>query len=165
MGGFVLVLVVILLISVNAFGIVDKLSESNFYDRFYGEFSEQDIATDGRWGLKLNYLKYMGEGIWGGGKIRSITGSYAHDIFFDTYDEAGLFALISILILICSDIYKCVRVYKNRIIGLNTKVLFIAVFAILMMQFMLEPILMGTQWLMACYCVISGSLEGLIEKS
>lgn len=164
-GGFAIIMVVLLLISVNAFGIVDMLSESNFYSRFYGEFSNQDIAADGRMTTKLKYLKHMGEAFWGGGNVRRITGSYAHDAFLDTYDEAGLFALISITILICSDVCKCIRIYESRVIGLNTKVLFVTVFCILMVQFMLEPILIGTQWLMASYCVISGSLGGLIEKS
>ena len=165
MAGFVLVLVVILLIAFNVFGIVDRLSESNFYDRFYGDFSDQDIADDGRLAIKFEYLKNMGEALWGGGNIRRITGSYSHDIILDTYDEAGLFALISVMILICSDIYKCRRVYNSGIIDLNTKVLFVPVFSILMIQFMLEPILTGTQWLMACYCVVSGSLGSLIGKS
>ena len=148
--------------SINAFGIVDRFVESNFYDRFYGKFSESDISDDGRLPKKLNYLKYMLDYPLGGGNIRKITG-YAHDIVLDTYDEAGVFALLAILILLFSDALKCLRMYRNISLCGDTKILFLTVFLLIILQFMLEPILLGTQWLMACYCVISGALSRMTK--
>lgn len=161
-GAAFLLVVVIVLISINAFGIVDRYIESNFYDRFYGEFSTIDMKDDGRLETKLSYLKYMGDYPFGGGNIREKAG-YAHDVILDTYDEAGMFAMLAVICMLCSDIHKCYYLYRSSRVSANTKIMIGTVFVIVLCQMMLEPILLGVQWLMASYCVIGGSLGRLYE--
>lgn len=162
-GAALLLCVVAVLISVNAFGIVDRFQESNFYDRFYGKYSV-DMTEDGRLEKKLSYLKYMGDYMFGGGHIREKVG-YAHDVILDTYDEAGVFAMLAVICMLCSDLHKCIHLYRNSKVSANTKIIVGTVFVIMLCQMMLEPILLGVQWLMASYCVISGSLGKLYEIS
>lgn len=163
-GAAFLVCVVAILVSVNAFGIVDWFQESNFYDRFYGKYSTTDMTEDGRLETKIRYLKYMGDYMFGGGNIRAKVG-YAHDVILDTYDEAGVFAMLAVICMLCSDIYKCIHLYRDSKVSANTKIIVGTVFVIMLCQMMLEPILLGVQWLMASYCVISGSLGNLYEVS
>lgn len=161
-SAMVVVFLAIILVSVNAFGIVDKFVESNFYDRFYGEFSESDISEDGRLSKKLNYLKYMLDYPFGGGYIRMING-YAHDIILDTYDEAGLFAMLAVMFMLWGDLHKCLKIYRSHRISNDTKIMLITVLVLIMLQFMLEPVVLGAQWLVASYCVISGTMAKLLE--
>lgn len=162
-GAAFLLCVAAILVSVNAFGIVDRFQESNFYDRFYGKYSV-NMTEDGRLKTKLSYLKYMGDYLFGGGHIRENVG-YAHDVILDTYDEAGVFAMLAVVCMLCSDIYKCVHLYRCSKVSANTKIMVGTVFVIMLCQMMMEPILLGVQWLMASYCVISGSLGNLYESS
>ena len=158
----VVILLACILVSANAFGIIDQFSQSNFYNRFYGEFSDENLADDGRVNKKLMYIRNMWEYPFGGGNMR-VTLGYAHDVIFDTYDEAGLFAMISVIILLCSDLFKCFRIFVSHQIDRNTKIVLLTVLGIIMLQFMLEPVLIGMEWLFACYCVIHGSLSRLGE--
>lgn len=160
----VLIIMAIVLFLNNAFGIADWFKESNFYDRFYGEFSSSNMTEDGRLETKLSYVKYMGDSLFGGGNIREKVG-YAHDVILDTYDEAGVFAMLAVVCLLCSDTYKCFCLCRNSRVSANTKIVLGTVFVIMMCQMMLEPILLGVQWLMASYCAISGSLGNLYENS
>ena len=88
---------------------------------------------------------------------------YAHDVILDTYDEAGLFAMIAVVVMLCSDLFKSKRVFGSEKICGNTKIYLISVLGIIALQFMLEPILIGMEWLFACYCVIHGALARLNE--
>lgn len=156
------IILVYILVSVNAFGIVDQFSQSNFYDRFFGEYSDENLSGDGRLAKKINYLVHMWDYPFGGGYLRKAYGN-AHDVILDTYDEAGLFAMISIVIMLCSDLNRCFRVFVGRNVDGNTKIVLSTVLGIIMLQFMLEPVLLGMEWLFACYCVIHGSLARLNE--
>ena len=69
---------------------------SNFYKRFFTD--EFNLASDARGSIKILYIKNMWGNFWGGGKIANIVGGYAHGLFLDTYDQAGVFAFIFVII-------------------------------------------------------------------
>ena len=74
---------------------------------------------------KLAYFEHFSEGIWGGGRINSLVGGYAHDLFLDTYDEAGIFALLGVICFMARSAYVLLKMLKNRNIKMYRAPIFI----------------------------------------
>ena len=148
----------------NLFGIQDFVVNSNFYERFFGEQS-LELDDDGRLEKKLKYLPKLFTYPWGGAHIREEIGGYAHDLYLDTYDEAGLFAFAFVIVLVIGAIRKMLIVLRSQTVGRNTKLLLACVFLVLNIEFWVEPILAGVPWLLACFCVIYGATARLSRLS
>lgn len=158
----VCILLLVILLMNNVFGIQEILLESNFYDRFYGS-NAMAINEDGRMEKKLQYLSLMVNYPFGGGHLQKRVGSYAHDIILDTYDEAGFFALIAIVLILADMVIKCMRILRSKRITGDFKILIATYLAVIMAEFMVEPILAGMAWLMAGYCILYGAYGRIAE--
>lgn len=134
------------------------LGESNFFGRFFGSNKTELLGADSRWRVKIAFLKNFPKGVLGGAKLRGIEFVYAHDIILDTYDEAGIFALLAMVTFLYRSFAVLFRVLKRSICGDATKVMLVAVYTAISMQFMVEPILQGVPWLFALFCFIHGML-------
>lgn len=152
------------LIYVDFMGVQDAITESNFYRRFFADNAVEVLNEDSRWSRKLMYLERFEESFWGGGHLWEEIG-FAHDILLDTYDEAGIFALVSILFVLIDMIKKCFVICKSKKILASTKILLSCVIIVVMSQFMVEPILIGAAWLLADYCVLYGAYTRLVEMA
>ena len=152
-GGLALVLF-------NVGGIKDAIEASNLYDRFVN-VSIEEILDTGRMGFKLKYIQLALEYPFGGGKIYEIVGRYAHDIFLDAYSEYGIFAFLMIVIVIIWGTKELVKMLKSKNVGLFTKMAFLCVSIVLMLEFAVEPILAGMQWLFSIYCLVNGCIKGI----
>ena len=160
-----LALLAVLLIAAyqqNVFGLKDLIENSNFYDRFFGEYA-MDLDEDGRIGLKSEYLKLFFAHPWGGSYIHNEVGGYAHDLYLDTYDEAGIFALLSIVVIVVGAVLKLLKVIRSKAVGNDTKLFLVCVYFAVLVEFMIEPILAGVPWLLACFCAIYGSTSRMCK--
>ena len=86
---------------------------------------------------------------------------YAHDLLLDAYDEYGVVAfllLVAILIQGGLQVYRLLR-YSNYSGGFKLALLLI--YVAILLEFWVEPILAGMQWLFACYCLINGCVTGM----
>ena len=158
------ILIIIVFYNYDTFGIKSTFENSNFYNRFFGEYS-QDIYEDNRLETKLYYLKNFEISWLGGGAIRNEIGLYAHDIYLDTYDDASIFALISIVIYIIASLSRVISCLKNKHLNFNTKQLIFCIYISANIQFFLEPVLHGEQWLFASYCLIDGIVACVLNKT
>ena len=159
----IVILIVAVLYNINAFGIQDAFESSNFYDRFFGQWGK-DLDEDSRMNNKMEYLANFSRSIWGGVRLRPYYG-YAHDIFLDTYDEAGIFALIAMLLFIGSAVVRLVSCLQNRLFKFETQQLILAMYFAMLVQFMIEPILQGLAWLFMLFCFIHGMVTRLDKTS
>jgi len=141
---------------INFLNIKDIFESSNFYKRFFIS-SAQGLGEDTRMYNKLFYLKNFGDGIFGGLHLRKQTG-YAHDIFLDTYDEAGIFALAAMILFVINSIKTFVRFIKNELYSLPTRQIVFGLFVATYFQFIMEPILQGAPRLFLMFCFISGMI-------
>lgn len=163
-GMWIIGAILIVLFSSNAFGIQDVIAKSNFYDRFFGD-SAMGVDEDGRLENKLKYLSLMWEYPFGGGEIHRVVGGYAHDIIFDTYDEGGFFALLAIMLIMIDMVVKCLKAFRSPMVSENFIILVATFLVVVMLEFMVEPILVGMPWLLASYCILYGAYGRLAEIS
>lgn len=157
-------LVTIAIVSTNTFGVKDTIIQSNFYNRFFQKNAAEDISEDSRFERKIQFIERLDEHLWGGNNIKAEIG-FAHDIILDTYDEAGVFAMLFILIFLVDMIRKGYVLCRARKVDEQTKIMILCLMSVVMMEFMIEPILAGMPWLLANCCVIYGAysrLAGLI---
>ncbi len=155
-------IVCVIIYNSNLFGVRDIIEESNFYNRFFNE-SNVDLTEDTRGGQKVEYLKYLIDYPWGGAHIYDVVGSHAHDLYLDTYDEAGVFTFAIIVIIVIRFAFKTLKVLKSRKISFGTKQLLLCLFVSLNLQFWMEPILVGAAWLLSCFCILYGNLCSLVD--
>lgn len=148
--------------STNTFEIRTTFENSNFYNRFFTKNSGEDINEDGRLENKLEYIEQMNKYLWGGKNIHAQIGS-AHDILLDTYDEAGIFALLTIVVILVDMLKKCFNICRSPHISDSLKIMTACVISVIMLEFMIEPILAGMAWLLASYCVLYGAYSRLNE--
>lgn len=158
------VLVLVFLYSTNAFDIKDTIEDSNFYNRFFGANATQDLDDDGRLAIKLDYLKDMLKYLWGGNRLHEIHGGYAHDLYLDTYDNAGIFAFLAIVIYIISSLMRAVKCIRNKRLDREIRLLVFCVYLVCNIMFWLEPIMRGIPWLLTAYCFIDGAVTYLLMQ-
>ena len=139
----------------NLFNMKEQFDSSEFHSRFYGKNSE-DISEDGRLDRKRKYLERMPLNLWGGGHIRRYTGSYAHDLLLDLYDDAGILALIAAVMMVVGSVVVLVRLLKNGHVKFETRMMLLCVFMAMYMEFMVEPIFIGAPDLLMMFCFLYG---------
>ena len=162
----VIVALLFLLYSIDFLNIKTLFEQSNFYERFFSGDYTQEIDEDSRLEYKLYYIEHFFDHMLGGNKIQNdIVGHHAHDLYLDTYDDAGIFALLAIVAYIIMSLYRAIKCARNRKISFQTKQMILCVVLILNIQFWLEPIIQGMPWLLASYCFIDGALGNLLTKS
>lgn len=147
------------------FGLKTKLENSNFYYRFFNNEISTDISQDSRLDHKKAYIKYFFDYPFGGSNIKKIYGHHAHDLYLDTYDEAGIFAFLSIMVYIILSLRRFIRCIRNNQISFETRQIIACTYLIINIQFLLEPITEGMPWLLASYCFFDGVITHLLYKT
>ncbi len=154
------VLVVLVLVVVgyqaNVFNIQDYFEESEFYKRFFAKSSTQDISEDSRMDNKLRYFNYMFVYMWGGDYIRRRVGGYAHDLFLDIYNDAGILAFIATIMMVWGSARILLRLLKNKKVRFETRMTMLCIFTAIYMEFMIEPIFAGEPVLLMMFCFLYG---------
>lgn len=156
--------VFLLLYNNNFLELKETFESSNFYERFYGGRHSQDIEDDSRMEHKMYYIEHFWESMFGGEKLRAVYGHHAHDLYLDTYDEAGIFALIFIVFYIVKSFGRAIRCARNKNLTFEIRLLILCVYVVVNVQFWLEPIIRGVPWLLATYALIDGAVARLLVK-
>ena len=163
---FIIIIVVVAILlfvayQLDWFGLKTTVEDSPLYDRFFGTHSE-DVTEDGRMDNKIKYLNRIFDYPFGGLHIRPIAG-YAHDIFLDTYDEAGWIALLAILIYIIVTLVNLFKCLKNPLFSFQFKQIVLCFYFISYIEFCIEPVFQASPWLFAAFCVTNGCINALIN--
>lgn len=156
---FIFILAAIFILSIaysyNLFGFKNYIVNSNIYFRFFNNTSE-DILSSQRGNLKLIHLNNFEKGLFGGCQIRYLCGSYAHDLWLDAYDEAGIFALIALVFFCVGCLYTLWKCISLKYITRPLRFMLLAIYTAIFLQFFVEPIIQGMPWLFVCFCFIHG---------
>ena len=154
----IVLLALILLYYIDFLSIRSLIEESNLYKRFVGRDVIAGVLSDGRLVYKEQYLMLMLKYPFGGNKIHTIVGGYAHDLYLDTYDEIGILGLITIVAFVSISIRNMIKFILDKTIAFDLKQLVFCTYIVSNLEFWIEPILKGMPWLLAMYCMIDGAV-------
>lgn len=167
--GFVAIFVVVSLIvfvllayNFNWFGL-QKMFDTSYMSYRLNLFSEKNesVLETQRWDTKWEYIKRMLDYPWGGGKLRDSVGSYAHDIWLDTWSSGGVAAFLLLTFYIASFIYRMIK-FVRITRDVSAKILFSSYLVITLTQFLVEPIIQGAPWLFISACLFDGFVSRYI---
>ena len=163
LGIFLLVLLLIMF-KTNAFGIKEIIKSTDLYVRFIRPHKIMYFFRDsGRMNIRINYFKHFFDYMWGGNVLRDIVGNYAHDLWLDVYDVAGIVSFVIIIIYSIIFVFDAVKICTNKSISHAFRLFVICLFICIVSQMFLEPILEACRAYMFGVCMIHGSLV-LIKK-
>lgn len=140
-------------------GIKTYIQSSNLYLRFIGKATHDLLDTD-RTSARISFLRDMWKYPLGGSHMHEQYG-YAHDLLLDAFDEYGI-TIFGVLIAILIDGIKNVYFFcKNQHNSMAVKSAYLCVYSAVLLEFCVEPILVGMPWLLACYCFMNGALYSI----
>lgn len=154
-----IVLAFLLAFSFNLFDLQTTILDSAFYERVFGEGGMG--LSDTRGSSKISYLQNFWRYPFGGGYLKESFG-YAHDIFLDTWDMVGVFGFAFVVFFIMYAVWSLIKVLKKKTISLKTRQIILCVYVVLFMEFCIEPVFVGTQWLFSSFCIICGGVDSLL---
>ncbi|MCD7771863.1 MAG: hypothetical protein LUH23_07235 [Oscillospiraceae bacterium] len=143
----------------NIGGIRDVYESSYFYHRFFSE-TASDITETSRWMRKLTYIRNMFNYPFGGNHIRNDLGvGYSHELWLDTFDDAGWTPYILCWAFTIASIRKFWRIIVDKRINVDYKVLIGSFMVTMNAAFFIEPILSGCPMTFMVYCLASGLMS------
>lgn len=157
-----IVLFSLTLYQMNIFGIRTMFEQSNLYARFYDSETANDFTEDSRMLSKGYYLTHMWNYWWGGQHMNAQVG-YAHDLLLDCYDEAGILAAIPLLIIIIFSAQNIICLAQIHCLSIQNRIFMLSFYFCVFIQFFMEPILAGTRWLFAGFCLVNGCVNAVLK--
>lgn len=145
----------------NAFGLRSFIEESALFGRFTGEYG-QELSEDTRLDNKMGYLRDMINYPFGGAHLREMYG-YAHDLFLDSFDEAGWIAGLAIVIYVCVSVVRLFKFLKRKHIPFMVRQLFLCTYLVVYMEFFVEPVLQASPWLLSGFCALDGCVCAMLR--
>jgi hypothetical protein len=144
----------------NIFGLQDKIINSELYKRI--DINNLSVIIDReRLKLKLEFLKHFTDYLWGGNNLRQKYG-YAHDLWLDTFDTAGIvtFLFLSAYSLITT--FNGIKIMFFKQVSKSFKVLITTLYILVTIQFFIEPIIEGLPYLFIMMCMINGMINNFL---
>lgn len=151
-------LVVLVLIDNNIFGIKTYIESTPIFNRFQTEGNKTSRVH-----IFQENLSYFWDYMWGGGNIEKEVGKAAHNFLQQGHDLYGIFATIPlILITICvlKSIFKLLVKRKKC----EMDYLFLSMYISMLIQACLEPIFTGYPCFFFSFLLIHGMATGYIKK-
>lgn len=149
----------------NFLGIKDIYEDSYLYKRLE-IYNATDLDSDSRFFRKAQYFKLVPEYLFGGNHISVDEDlGYAHELWLDIYDDAGMITYILIVLYTGASLIRFIKAAKMKKTELLHKVCLLSFCSIMMLQFFVEPILQGAPMLLYSYIVVDGMLASYLRTS
>lgn len=150
----------------NVLGLRDYIENSYLFRRIRIGENFEAMVTDGRFRLKRMYLQNLFRHPWGGGYIRAnIAGKFAHDLWLDIFDEAGIFSLITLLMYTGASIYRLFAVGRAAGLSRSERTAIFCYGITMFAQFAAEPIWQGMPMLFYAFVLTDGMMAKLLSVS
>ena len=163
----VLGVVVLLLLAFcfDLFGIKTFYEKSYLYTRLENH-GASELGHDTRFSVKLKYLKKMPYYLFGGNHLSQENNlPFAHELWLDIYDDAGIFAYLAIVIYSILAAVRSIKTICLPILTLEQKTAVFCLSIILFLQFFVEPILSGAPMLLYSFIIIDGMLAAHLYEN
>ena len=160
---FIILIICLLLVVCyiyNIFNFKNIVEETNLYIR-YSDNIFKFFNDAGRTKIRKKFLSYFWQYPWGGSKIHNFINNYAHDLWLDVYDVAGIITFIVMIVYTIVIFTNIVKLLLNKSLNMKFRLLLLSLFICIFVQFCIEPILEACRAYMFAVCMIFGSLERL----
>ena len=159
-----IIVLLVVLFQNNIFGIKESFENTNFFERFFGNHSTMDIDEDSRLSNKSRYFAIMGNFPWGGGHIRDeLNGAYAHELYLDTYNRAGIIPYILLIVFVFGSTFRAFRLVASKKFSILTNCLILGLFISINIEFFIEPVIEGMPWLLPTFCILCGMTDYMVN--
>jgi hypothetical protein len=153
---------IVLAYMLNWFGLRDFFQSSFFYYRFF--ITDSFSLESERMERRFLYLKNMFRYPFGGNNIRRYLGvGYAHDLWLDVYDDAGMIAFILLLVSTILSVRRAITLVRENQ-DENMTLLSLGLYVTLLASFLVEPILAGCPIVLVVYFLMDGLLSTYIDR-
>lgn len=153
-----LVVIGITLYQKNILGIKNVYEESFLYKRMT-YYNGDDLVGNDRFDKKLGYVTNASKYLFGGNYLSQNEGfGYAHELWLDIYDDAGLVPYILIVVYTFVSGFNFVKIARSSDVDHNWRIALITMLLVVMLQFFAEPILSGSPMLLYSYIIMDGAL-------
>ena len=115
----------------------------------------------GRLNIFAQAMKLAPYHMFGGKEISAIIEWDIHDLWFDTFDYAGIVPFIILVLHSVISTFVFVKFYKNMNISKEFKFLISTLFGCIIFQMCIEPIMTGASIFLLCSVVVFALLERL----
>lgn len=133
------------------------LSQAICLNVFFAEYAYEEIGKTGRWDRKAIYISNLFTYPFGGNHLRDEMGvGYAHDIWLDTFDDAGVLTMLLMLVYTIGATFRFFRYAKYNSEGVVEKITFYSFPVVIMLAFFVEPIMSGAPMVFFMYCFMDG---------
>jgi len=119
------------------------------------------ILEDKRFEKYQYYFSNMLQYPFGGLNMRMNVG-YAHNLWLDAYDSAGIIPFTLLLLFFLIVIFKLKKLLFQYAVPKDLKLMILGVIVAMLMIFMVEPILDGVPWLFILFCLFVGMVDKYI---
>lgn len=147
--------------------VITRIFESTylFHRISYANISQsQDLfsffKSSDRGNVRDQYIALMFDYPWGGRRILSKVGFYAHELWLDVFDTAGLIPFVLIWIVTFQITFCNLKYVFNKRMPVENRILLIGITASVTVQFFFEPVLTGCRALLFSYLLICGAVRG-----
>ena len=156
--------VLIIIYQKNIFDIRNTFESSYMWRRFFSANPYEKLNETSRWERKYIYLQNLFTYPFGGGHMRNDLGvGYAHDIWLDTFDNAGVITMIILLFYSITSIFRFLR-YSKICQTVKEKIVFYVLPIVLTAAFFVEPIMDGCPMVFFMYCFMDGFVSKKLER-
>ena len=152
---FFFVLLAVVLIT-DVFGIRTKLSNLHLILKF-----KDGIIDLERIKIFSQAIELIPKYLWGNQAISGIIGINIHDLWFDTYDYAGIVPFILLVISTFYYLRTMIRVLKNNNIANINKVLLLCVCCCSLIWALIEPVMTGSSLFLMISIIIISAISNL----
>ena len=150
---------------------ITKMFESTylFHRISYANIAQsQDLLSffksSDRGNVRDQYVALMFDYPWGGRKVLSKVGFYAHELWLDVFDSAGIIPFVLIWIVTIQITFSNLKYILNKKVPIEKRVLITGITASVTVQFFFEPVLTGCRALLFSYLLICGIIRSQLSQ-
>lgn len=147
------------LYALNIGGFREYIQDSRLFARFGGSIASL-TDNESRSDAKLFFISQMIKYPFGGCHMREIHG-YAHDLLLDAYDEYGVTVFLLLIAVLIISVVQLFVLLRRTDYSESFKLSLLLIYCAVLLEFSVEPILAGMQWLFSCYCLLNGCTIGM----
>ena len=156
LGLLTALIVFVIAYSRDLWGVRTFVEGSYFFRRTEREGGFFDLSTSERWKFKRIYLENLLTIPWGGGHLMKLAGGYAHDLWLDMFDEAGILALMAILWYTVAAGLRILAVRRRGGLTVQERNALLCYGIVIYAQFFAEPIWEGSPMLFYAFVLADG---------